>query len=197
MIKSDELPARVTVRTDTAVAVARWAWDSDKDGHPHLHQVLFHDNRMIACDGHRMVIVPLPDASGKMGVDRRYILAAAAAQAVLRAHLQPPLDVPELTLAQFGEHIQIRLALGVTMEVPAEDTELYPPYRQAIPKKSPLSGYRVDPAFLAGIEEVDAATRSEERSVELVSWSNDHLGALAFRNDAGVQFIVMPMRPGH
>lgn len=198
--------AVISVSTNVLEAVAKWA--SMDETRPHLHQVVFTKGAMVAVDGHRMVIVPCETFGVTIGVDRKYLLAAVAAQRVLNGER-------EITIARVDTDPKLMwLGLNTTLRkvgfwVPAADTDKFPPYEQVVRdsetaerSETPV-GYGIDPRYLAAIAEVDAATCdandandviASNRGVKVTAWSKDHLGAMVFVNQAGVKFLVMPMR---
>jgi len=191
----------ISVPTNVLEAVAKWAGTDETRSH--LHQVLFSKGVMVAVDGHRMVIVPCETFGLTIGVDRKYLLAAVAAQRVMK------IDRPHIITIELTEDpMFVRLGLVPTSRksgliVKAAESEKFPPYQQVVPdseKHKPFTGpegYGFDPRYIEAIAEVDAATcdASEvSRGVKITSWSPDRLGPMVFVNQAGVKFVLMPMR---
>jgi hypothetical protein len=213
--------AVISVPTRVLEAVAKWAGTDET--RPHLHQVLFSKGVMVAVDGHRMVIVPCETFGLTVGVDREYLLAAVAAQRVMKIE-QPQV----ITIEPTEDPMFVRLGLVPTSRgrsserdaaraevakrtapgliVRAAASEKFPPYEQVVrdsEKKTPFAGpegYGFNLRYIDAIAEVDAATcdadnvPAQSRGVKIISWSSDRLGPMVFVNEAGVKFLIMPMR---
>jgi hypothetical protein len=197
--------AVISVPTNVLEAVAKWAGTDEM--RTHLHQVLFSKGVMVAVDGHRMAIVPCETFGLTLGVDRTYLLAAVAAQRVMR--IDPPRVI---TIEPTEDPMFIRLGLVPTSRrsggliVRAAESEKFPPYEQVVrdAEKETSSagpeGYHFNPRYIEAIAEVDAATCNasdipgESRGVKITSWSSDRLGAMVFVNQARAKFLIMPMR---
>jgi len=172
----------ISVPTNVLEAVAKWA--GTDESRTHLHQVLFSKGVMVAVDGHRMVIVPCETFGLTIGVDRAYLLAAVAAQRVLR------IDRPHtITIEPTEDPLFVRLGLVPSSSksggliVRAADSEKFPPYEQVVrdseahkPSAGP-EGYGFNPRYIDAIAEVDAATcdanglPAGSRGVKITSWS--------------------------
>lgn len=200
--------AVISVPTNVLEAVARWA--GTDESRRHLHQVLFTKGAMVAVDGHRMVIVPCETFGMTIGVDRQYLLAAVAAQRMLKAPREitiAPVAIDSALKSFSPSLVQIAVSPPVVrFLVPSADTDKFPPYEQVVRDSekaehsgSPV-GYGFDPKYMAAIAEVDAATCDANdiglgnRGIKLTAWSTDRLGAMVFVNQAGVKFLIMPMR---
>lgn len=194
--------AVISVHTNVLEAVAKWT--SMDETRPHLNQVVFTKGAMVAVDGHRLVIVPCETFGQTIGINPRYIFAAVAAQRALK--------VGQITISRSdADPSLVRLGLDpsapkISVLVPSADTAKFPPYEQVVRdsetaerSETPV-GYGINPRYLAAIAEVDAATcdaneiNAGNRGVKITAWSQDHLGAMVFVNQAGVKFLVMPMR---
>lgn len=180
----------ITVRTKLLVAVAKWAAEAD-DSRTHLRAVLFAKQEIIACDGHRLVRVPVAFNNGPaFGVDRNHIMAAAAAQRETVGR--------ELTLESDGKSVTIGIAPNISMLVPLRDAGKFPPVDKVMPKGpgGALVSYGFDPRYLAAIAEVQEAAGAgpESHGVRVTGWSDDALGAMLFDGFDCIRYVIMPTR---
>lgn len=192
----------ITVRTKLLAAVAKWAYQNDD--RPHLQMVRFADGEMVACDGHRLVRVPLEVPDGvKFGLRPRDIAAIEAAQQKIPEHRhRGELRISVIKDGRAIIDIESELAGGITMNLKTADVAGYPPIDQVMPKgretESP-AGYGFDPKFLAAINDVNlAAGGFSSRGVRAEAWSKideqGMAGPMLFTGDSGIRFVVMPMR---
>jgi hypothetical protein len=196
--------AVISVPTNLLEAVAKWAGTDET--RPHLHQVLFTQGTMVAVDGHRLIVAPCETFGMTVGVDRSYLLAAVAAQRAMKVDPPHVITIEPALDGTYPRYVRLGFmpnSFKIGMIVMAADDSSCPPYKQVMrdsavrPAGGP-DGYGFDPRYLAAIAEVDAATTAAglgRNGVEVVSWSEDRLGAMTFRSQAGVTFLVMPMRP--
>lgn len=182
---------KITVSARAIAAVAKWAHDDTK---PWIHMVLFTAGEYVATDGHRMVVVPTDYAGEPFGIDAKHLTAAVEAQRALIGSVHR-----DLVLEPTGDgRVRIGLDASVSLLVPFRDPSLYPPYQKAIPTEKETDspeGYALDPRYLAAIAEVNEATCEPTcRGARVTAWSKDRLGPMVFENDAGVQFVIMPVK---
>ena len=192
----------IVVRTKLLAAVAKWAYQGDD--RPHLQVVRFADAEMVACDRHRLVRVPLEMPEGvRFGLRPRDIAALAAAQHELsKSRHRGELQISEVKNGRAIVDLESELAGGITMNVKTADVSGYPPIEQVMPKSCETDeppGFCFDPKFLAAINEVNlAAGAFQSRGVRCAAWSkideNGLCGPTLFTGDAGIRFVVMPMR---
>lgn len=208
-----------TVRTDLLAAVAKWA---HADPARPIGAVLFRDNRIIATDGHRLVIVPHELEGEAFGVARYHLRAAIAAQnALTREPIDPQVgydvkDVGDVVLADgpYGDReitlttkegrVYLEIADGVAIRVPAHDVSTYADQKRLDSLISGGSdtgtpdGYLLNPEYLADVSEVSTASATYRDGVWVTRWSRlDKKGGrspLVMRNKNGVLFAIMPMR---
>ena len=188
----------ITVPTNEVAAVAKWAASSNE--RPHLTLVVWRNGEYIATDGKRLVRVPCGTGTITVGVARRHLLAAVAAQREMK-----PSGERELTLTPNGTTVQIGIGDGLKMVVPAGNVRDFPTV-ETIERVSSASGspspdgYVMDPRLLAEVQEVNSATVDHcERGLRIVSWggandAGERLEPMTMRNDRGVTFVIMPMR---
>lgn len=187
------------IKTDLLLAVSRWSAPAS-DNRPHLSVVLFKGNEMVACDGHRLVRVPVACAGLTIALGRDHIAAACAAQAFCRG--------TALRDAEYGgDAVEIsidgkRASINVgrfSVHGPLGDPGAYPPIEQVMPKERPdksPDGYGFDPRYLAEIHEVQiaAGAKTGTQGVKITGWSADGLGAMLFEGHMGIRYVVMPVR---
>lgn len=181
----------ITVSARAIAAVAKWAHDDTK---PWIHMVLFTAGEYVATDGHRMIVAPVDYAGKPFGVDAPHLTAAVEAQRALTGS-----DRRDLLIEPTDDgRVRIGLDASVSLLVPFRDPSLYPPYQKVIPtdKETDIpEGYALDPRYLAAVAEVNEATCSTTcHGVKITAWSKDRLGPMAFENDTGVRFAIMPVR---
>jgi hypothetical protein len=178
----------IRIPTNLLAAVAKWA--STDESRPHLCMVLFTKGEYVACDGHRLVRVPLEYDGPAFGVDRRHLLAAVTAQRELRGGR-------EIEIKLDDARVVLTIAEGVRMAVPTRDASKYPPYEQVMPAGKPdklPEPYGFNPKYLAAIYEVDQASRPDSTNgVKIAAWGGS-LDAMMFTNTDGIRFVVMPVR---
>lgn len=189
----------ITIKTDLLLAVSRWASPA-KDNRPHLSVVLFKGNEMLACDGHRLVRVPVACNGLTIAIDRDHIAAAAAAQAFCgnTTPLDDDYGGKAVRITVDGKHAVIDVGSFAIRGV-LGDPKSYPPYDQVMPKERPErhpDGYGFDPRYLAAIHEVQVAAgaRTGTQGVKITGWSADGLGAMLFEGHMGIRYVVMPVR---
>lgn len=181
----------IVISSNLIAAIAKW---TSTDGmRPALQQVLFTSKECVACDGVRLVRVPIGSRGPAFGVDREYLLAAIAAHRDLKPTLR------DLTLSLVDKRVEIRIGDRVTMNVPAADASSFPPYDQVMPKERPETapdGYAFDPRYLAAIHEVEqaAGARNGSNGLKITGWSADGLGAMLFEGFEGIRYVVMPVK---
>ena len=189
----------LTISTRLLAAIAKWSIADD--GRPHLQVVSFAGRRAVACDGHRLVIVPLEQSvNDGFTLHRDDIAAAAAAQRELPKYQHER----QLRISVDGNRATIGLDKdGVrTMVVKADKSDRYPDIDQVIPKKAEgdaPGAYVFNPVYMAAIHEVvEAANWSSQRGVRIKAWSADTgdglIGPMLFEDATGIQFVLMPMR---
>lgn len=170
-------------------AIAKWAYPGPD--RPHLSMVLFTKNEAVACDGHRMVIAPIPFRGPAFGVDRTHLIAAVAAQRSLSVSSDIQID-------RDGDLISLAIAPGVKLVAPWQDATKYPPYEQVNPKRvegRPLpEPYGFDARYMAAIDEVDRAARDGGPSqISVLAWGGP-MDAMMYEGFGGIRYIVMPVR---
>lgn len=177
----------ITINAKLLHAVTKW---TDHDHvRPALRCVLFDKNYAVACDGHRLVRIPVDTAGDRIAVDRDHLFAALAAHREARANG----DV-KLTLDDKRVRIDIDRA---SFSVPAGRPEDYPPYEKLMSTGTDgvPTGYYLNSKYLAAIDEVHVALGGGSScGVKVVAWAADHLGAMRFEGAGGSEFLVMPMR---
>lgn len=188
--------------TKLLAAVAKWAYQGDD--RPHLQVVRFADAEMVACDGHRLVRVPLEMPDGvRFGLRPRDIAALAAAQLELsKSRHRGQLRISVVKDGRALVDLESEIASGTTMNLKTADVSDYPPIEQVMPKSCETDeppGFCFDPKFLAAINEVNlAAGEFESRGVLATAWSKVDerglCGPMMFTGDSGIRFVVMPMR---
>lgn len=187
----------ITIKTDLLLAVSKWAMDDDH--RPHMRVVLFKNDELIACDGKRLVRVPVACYGLTVAFDRDMVAAAAAVQACCKD--SAPRD-PEYR----GNAVEISMTKGqvamnlgrFTLHGPAGDASACPPYDKVMPNERPErhpDGYGFSAAYLAAIDEVEkAAGNTGGTGLKVTGWSADGLGAMLFEGHMGIRYVVMPMR---
>jgi len=180
----------ISIQTNLLAAVAKWAYpDTDK---PHLSMVLFTLGEYVACDGHRLVRVPLDYSGPSFGVDRSHLLAAVAAQREMSVAIK------EIQIAADDAKVVLTVAPpSVILTVPKRDASAYPPYEQVMPQGKPdklPERYGFNPRYLDAIHEVDQASRpGSTNGVRIAAWGGS-LDSMMFTNTDGIRFVVMPVR---
>jgi hypothetical protein len=189
----------ITIRTELLLAVSRWAAPAS-DSRPHLSFVLFKGNEMVACDGRRLVRVPVACGGLTIAIDRDHIAAAAAAQEFCKD--AAPRDEEYRGRAVEISIVSSRAVINVgrfAVHGALGDVGAYPPSNKAMPTERPdrhPDGYRFNPQYLAGIHEVEVAAGVEpgQRGVTITGWSSDGLGAMLFEGYRGIRYVIMPVR---
>lgn len=188
----------ITIRTELLVAVSRWA--GSDDSRPHLRCVLFKGDEMVACDGHRLVRVPVACNGLTIAIDRDLIAAAANAQALCRP--SAPRDEERggraIKISAGVSHVTLDLG-RFTLRGPLGDPSGYPPIDSVMPKSRPDSspdGYGFDPRYLGAIHDVQVAAGAADgcQGVRITGWSADQIGAMLFEGFQGIRYVVMPVR---
>lgn len=207
----------VVVPTCLLAAVAKWAHG---DPGRTIGCVAFQPGRMVATDGHRLVIVPHETHGQSFGVQRAHLLAAVAAQnSLARDGIDPQVghdlvdDDGDITLAD-GPHGDrtidlmpvasgpIAIGIGdVTMHVPRGDISMYPTVDAVVVAEADCNGppdYMLDARFLAAVEEVNTAHANYRSGVRFTKWGSlgaDGIrGPLTLTSATGVTFVIMPQR---
>lgn len=189
----------ITIRTDLLLAISRWALDDDT--RLNLRVVLFKDDEAVACDGHRIVRVPVKCNGLTLAIDRDLIAAAAAVQAHCKSSA-PRDDVYDgraLSISADDKRVCIN-AGRFTLTGPLADHSKYPPYEKVMPTSSAGTpdGYGFQPHYLVGIHEVTAAMGSSQSYVKIEAWSaatsTGYRDPMLFTNDRGARFVIMPVR---
>lgn len=188
----------ITIKTSLLLAVSRWS-SVASDNRPHLSVVLFRGNEMVACDGNRLVRVPVACNDLTIAIDRDHIAAAAAAQASCK-------DSAPRDDEYGGRAVEIsidgkRAAINVgrfAVYGPLGDPSTYPPYDKVMPKERPArhpDGYGLDPRYMAAIQEVEDASGAApgSRGVKVTGWSADGLGAMLFESFRNIRYVIMPV----
>lgn len=186
------------VSSKAIAAVAKWA--GQDDDREHLRMVLFAKGEYVACDGSRLVIVPVEYDGPSFGVSARHLAAAVAAHEGFNRSARDLRIWVDRTAP--GIRVVINLdgystSKTVDLQVPYCDPSVYPPYEVIIPKGTgpSLVGYALDPQYMAAIAEVNRATvdTSHPPGVRVVAWGGP-LDPIMFENMNGVRFVIMPMR---
>lgn len=190
----------LVVSSKAIAAVAKWAGQHD-DHREHLRMVLFAKGEYVACDGSRLVIVPVKYDGPSFGVSARHLAAAVAAQECLNRNARDLRIWVDRTAP--GMRVVINLdgyytSKTVDLEAPYCDPSVYPPYEVVIPTGTGPTGpvgYALDPQYMAAIAEVNIATvdTSHPPGVRVVAWGGP-LDPIMFENMNGVRFVIMPMR---
>lgn len=192
------MTSSIIIRTDLLVAVSRWA--SADNMRPQLHVVLFKGNEMVACDGHRLVRVPVSCNGLTIAIDRDLIAAAANAQALCRD--SAPRDGESggctIEITKNGKEAVLNLGRFV-LRGPIDDPSSYPPIDSVMPKERPdrsPDGYGFDPKYLAAIHDVEVAAGATAgcQIVKVTGWSADGLGGMLFEGHRGIRYVIMPGR---
>jgi hypothetical protein len=180
----------ITIKTKLLAAIARWAINYDEQ-RPHLHMVLFTKREIVACDGRRLVRVPIEYACAPFGVDRDHLLAAVAAQQSIGNRRE--ISIQRGT----GSTVAIEIGNGVILTVPIRDPATFPPYEKIMPKRDPVlnpAGYGFQPEYLAGIHEVNREIAvGEIHGVRVTAWGGP-LDAMLFEGAMGSRYVIMPVR---
>src|SRR5215470_10947248 len=154
IVPESKLSPPITVPTNVLEAVAKWAGTDETRSH--LHQVLFTKDVMVALDGHRMVIVPCETFGLTIGIDRKYLLAAVAAQRMMK------IERAHITIEPTEDPMFVRLGLVPTSRksgliVRAAESEKFPPYEKVVrdsEKEKPSvgpEGYGFNPRYIDAI----------------------------------------------
>lgn len=188
----------ITISTDLLVAVSRWA--SSDETRPFLRVVLFKGNEMIACDGHRLVRVPVDCDGLALAIHRNHIAAAVAAQEFYKdsAPHDEDLGGRVVKISKYDQHAVIDLGVSA-LRVPLGDSASFPPIDQVMPKERPPTapdGYGFDPKYLAAIHDVQVAAGAVtgQQMVRVTGWSADGLGPMLFEGIRGIRYVIMPGR---
>ncbi len=192
----------ITIATDLLAAVAKWAGTDESPAH--LELVVFRNDEVVACDGHRMVRVPLRTHGLELAVHRTHLLAAVAAQKELSHVTLRDGDSNRAVALAVDSAGRLSINLGlIIMSVPAGALATYPPIDQATPtpqSEQPPSpdGYVFNPQYLSAIDEVNRAMGDGPYGVKCVAWSSPQGSrgmrtAMRFDNRSGARFVVMPM----
>lgn len=212
----------VQVSTNLIAAVAMWA---STDAAHKCGVVFFGGDRIIATDGHRLVVVPHATHGHTFGVVRAHLLAAVAAQDVLsRDGIDPPVN-HDLVLLRDGDmgladgprgdrviklvpdDNMIAIDIGApVITVPRIDVSSYPiagvddVFKGAKPKGDP-DGYVLDIRYLSAITAINNATAGFTDVVRVTGWSRiDKRGArtaLVLEGATGARFAIMPHLDKH
>lgn len=189
-----ESASMITISTKLLAAVAKWAYSNDD--RPHLSVVLFRDDEMVACDGHRLVRVPVASNGLTLAVQRRHVMAAVAAQACCKqdAPQDPEYYGSAVEITKPDKRIVIRLG-DLAIAGQAGDPSSYPPYGKVVPggQDGDPNGRVFNPTYLAAIDEVRQASGGGMHGVRLVAWGSE-LDATLFESRGGIRYIIMPMR---
>lgn len=180
----------ISISTNLLAAVAKWA--STDEARVNLCMVLFTKGEYVACDGHRLVRVPLEYDGKAFCVGRDHILAAVAAQRSLYDDNDSSIDIEPNGKGL----VNLTIDKGIVVSVPFRSAGDYPHYEQVMPKGKPdklPDPYGFDPQYLAAIDEVNRASDSVYRGVQIVAWGGE-LDAMEFRNADGIRFVIMPVR---
>lgn len=192
------MTASITIHTELLLAASRWAYD--RDDRPYLRVVLFKGEEMVACDGHRLVRVPVACNGLTVAIDRDLVAAAAAAQGFCKE--SAPRDKERsgraVEISVDGKHAVLNVG-RFSVRGPLGDPEAYPKYEQVMPKGRPErhpDGYGFDPKFLAAIHEVQIAAGAKvgTQGVKVTGWSADGIGPMLFEGIDGIRYVVMPVR---
>lgn len=181
----------IKIPTNVLAAVAKWA--STDESRPHICMVLFTAGEYVACDGHRLVRVPLEYDGQPFGVDRGHLLAAVAAQKSVYSDRDSNIEIK-----LDGARVVLTIADGVCMAVPTRAASTYPPIEQVMPKGRPSTlpdPYGFNPEYLGAIHEIQSAFDSDvsARGVKIAAWGGQ-LDAMLFTGFGGVRFVIMPVR---
>lgn len=192
------MTASIIIRTDLLAAVA--SWTSDDQGLGHLRVVLFKNNKLVACDGHRLVQVPIACNGLTIAIDRDLVAAAAAAQSFCKHTAHSDKDYGWRAVKISVDDKQAVFDVGkFTLRGPLGDPTTFPAYEGVIPTDRPErhpDGYGFDPKYLAAIHEVQVAAGATKgmQGVKVTGWSADGLGAMLFEGHMGIRYVVMPVR---
>jgi hypothetical protein len=163
---------------------------------PHIGAVVIRGQNLMACDGHRLAVVPhiqvgQAPSFGVMNDDIDKIVAVAA---VLKA--------PMLDFLLKEDRLQVSIGPAVVMDVRARSASEYPVSdgweRLLLPKKRgrPVPTVAINPALFGAMSEVEAAIPSstpvEDRYVTLESWGGK-LDGVVFNGHAGATYMIMPV----
>lgn len=179
-------------------AIATWTYpSSDNKDRPHLSVVKFGDGEAIACDGHRLVRLPLPAAVERFGLSRFSLLAIEAARVAISADRAGSIEINAKEARATLTHGRVALSIVV----PVENVDGFPPIEQVMvttkATAAPSSNYIFDPRYLAAIRDILLAAGAPN-GVRCAAWSQVHddgiAGPMQFENDRGIRFVVMPMR---
>jgi hypothetical protein len=194
-----------SVRTQLLAAVARWAYQSDD--RPHLARVLFDGKHMVACDGHRLVVVTCETGLPPFSIDCVDVAAVAAAQREITRSRHAEVSFiavgdRDATIDFDGRHLTVR----------TYDAKDYPPWEQllkGLKAESPEPpAYAFEPRYLAAIDQVlEAVDGSHQRSVTVKAWtangsdSPGPIGPMLFESLihdgphlGQLRFLIMPKR---
>jgi hypothetical protein len=178
----------ITIKTKLLAAIARWACPDTQ--RPRLNMVLFTKGEIVACDGCRLVRVPLEYDGEPFGVDRDHLLAAVAAQQIAGSGW-------EIVIQRgTGYTVAIDIANGAILTVPLRDPANYAPYEKVMPKhdgSSSPDGYGFNPKYLSAIDEVNRELDGGSDGVRVTAWGTK-LDAMLFEGAMGSRYVIMPVR---
>lgn len=202
--------AKLCVSTNLLAEAMAWC-QPDGTERLHLQHVYFDRKNMVATDGHRMVIAPMPIASDKLdpfGLHRNDI---AALVAFVRANARKDFLL-EFDLQVEGKLRKATTKVGSSSITLAMREVGYPPYEQVarheVNKPPSPDGYTLDATYLAMVNGIVQAGEPKNGSsgpgVRIVSWGapvpsypggpDGLLAPMIFETASGIRMIIMPMR---
>lgn len=216
-----------SISTDVIASVAKWA-HGDPDNRVHVvafrdgRMEATDGHRLVS-----VPVISLGKVR-PFGVDRAHLIAACAAQtAIQRDDMEPrvdhdlaeiggiltPADGPygdrELRFTLDKETVVICVEPAgrqstATLRVPARGLSKFPAASDFASilreetKSKPVTGYVLQPRYLAAIDEVNTATGCRGSGVRCVAWGDPPPAGrdpIVFMNEAEARFAIMPMIP--
>jgi hypothetical protein len=187
---TDKQPS-VTIPTALLAALGRWT--SRRDDLTHLSPVVVRGRCLVACDGHRLAIVPHQGQSPEFGVLNDDIDKITAVASAVRA--------PMLDLCLEKERIRVSIGPALIMDVRRPNIGSYPSdrFEELLTKKNgrSLPSVAINAALFGSMSEVEDAIKSPTpvgvRHVVLASWG-DALDGVVFTGHTGATYMIMPVR---
>jgi hypothetical protein len=188
--------SRIEIRTKLLRAIAACAY-SDPD-RPRIAGILFRDGRIVASNGHVLVVVPLQHELTLMVPTHLAVVACDAQVANDDGQVDeygfPVVNDNRCFVYADGEDAVIDIG-GVVLRAPALDASTYPDITKVSPNSTSNGnsvGVLYDPRLLALAGPLLDAHEGRN-GLELVACGGLS-DALVFRSEGGIEFTQMPMR---
>ena len=192
-----------SVRTRLLAAVAKWAYQHED--RPNLERVLFDGLHMVACDGHRLVVVPCVTGLPAFALRRRDCAALAAAQRELGKGSRA--EIAFASVVDRRATIWLDDVGACAMIVRAGNVDDFPPWQKLfenLKAETPTPPeYAFEPRYLAEIDEVIEAEEGGgsrgQRTVAIKAWTaiepSGYCGPMLFETpESGIRFLIMAKR---